>query len=55
MSNVESMRRALVEEARVSDMLFEKTGIEEERLLRTIEEQRLNDDPEFKRLSQEYI
>ena len=36
-STVETMRRALVEDAKAADMLFKDTGVEEEHLLFSIE------------------
>lgn len=47
------MMMAMVEQCRAQDQLFEKTGVEEEQLLYSIEKLDLEKDPEFIKIAQE--
>ena len=50
---MEMMMMAMVEQCRAQDQLFEETGVEEEQLLYSIEQLKLERDPEFVRIAQE--
>ena len=50
---MELMMMAMVEQCRAQDQLFEQTGVEEEQLLYSIEQLKLEKDPEFAMLAQE--
>ena len=50
---MEMMMMAMVEQCRAQDQLFEETGIEEEQLLYSIEQLKLERDPEFVKIAQE--
>lgn len=50
---MELMMMAMVEQCRAQDQLFETTGVEEEQLLYSIEQLKLEKDPEFMRIAQE--
>ena len=47
------MMKALVEQCRAQDQLFEQTGVEEEQLLYSIDQLKLENDPEFMNLMHE--
>ena len=46
---------AIVEQARAQDMLFQETGIEEEMLLQSIEEMKLEQDAAFVQITKDYM
>ena len=48
---MEMMMMAMVEQCRAQDQLFEETGIEEEQLLYSIEQLKLERDPEFVKIA----
>ena len=50
---MEMMMTALVEQCRAQDQLFKETGVEEEQLLYTIDQLKLERDPEFAKIAQE--
>lgn len=50
---MEMMLMAMVEQCRAQDQLFEQTGVEEEQLLYSIDQLKLEKDPEFMRIAQE--
>ena len=50
---MEMMMMAMVEQCRAQDQLFEKTGVEEEQLLYSIEQLKLEQDPEFRQIAQD--
>ena len=47
------MMKALVEQCRAQDQLFEQTGVEEEQLLYSIDKLNLENDPEFSKIAYE--
>lgn len=47
------MMKALCEQCRAQDQLFEQTGVEEEQLLYSIEQLKLEHDPEFTKIAGE--
>jgi hypothetical protein len=49
------MVKAVVQQAKSCDKLFEKTGVEEEQLLYSIEKLRLDTDQEFISVMTEYM
>ena len=44
---IEVMMTAMVEQSRAQDLLYERTGVEEDNLLYSIEQLKLEEDPEF--------
>lgn len=50
---MEMMMMAMVEQCRAQDQLFEETGVEEEQLLYSIEQLKLESNPEFLKIAQE--
>jgi hypothetical protein len=50
---MELMMTALVEQCRAQDELHKETGVEEEQLLYTIDQLKLERDPEFAKIAQE--
>ena len=50
---MQAMMMAMVQQSKAQDELFEKTGVEEEQLLYTIEQLELEKDPEFMKIAQE--
>ena len=48
---MEMMMMAMVEQCRAQDQLFEQTGVEEEQLLYSIEQLKLEHDPQFLKIA----
>lgn len=48
---MEMMMMAMVEQCRAQDQLFEETGVEEEQLLYSIEQLKLESNPEFLKIA----